>query len=202
MEIEKLKGAIPDNVFDELYLVLNKFEINTPLRLSHFLAQAAHESGNFNFKVENLNYSASGLVKIFGKYFPTLADAEPYARKPEMIANKVYANRMQNGDEASGDGWKYRGRGYIQLTGKANYRAFNKFLPEESIVSNPLIVETKFPLLSAGWFWNSVKLNPIADTGDSVDVVTKVTKKINGGIHGLDDRISKFNNFYLALTSI
>ena len=152
MNLDKLKGTIPDNVIAQIPEVMTKFEINTPLRLAHFLAQCAHESGTFKVVFENLMYSADGLKKIFPKYFPGNLN-ESYAKKPEAIASRVYGSRMGNGDEASKDGYKFRGRGYIQLTGKSNYASFDQ-LVEENILENPDLVATKYPLLSAGYFWN------------------------------------------------
>lgn len=197
MMITKLKGHIPDGVLTQLESVMNKFEINTPLRLAHFLSQAAHESGGFKFITENLNYSAAGLKTTFPKYFPGNLN-EIYARKPEMIASKVYASRMGNRDEKSRDGWTFRGRGYIQLTGKSNYQEFDNFVDENIIVS-PDLVANKYPLLSAGWYFYKNNLNKISDKGDSKAVITELTKRINGGIIGLDDRIEKFNKIYSLL---
>ncbi len=177
---------------------MDKFQINTPLRLCHFLAQCGHESGNFKAVNENLNYGAKGLRGIFGKYFPTDAKAAEYERKPEKIANLVYGGRMGNGPEASGDGYKYRGRGYIQLTGKDNYAAFDKVVAED-ITATPDLVATKYPLLSAAWFWNSRKLNELADKGATDAEVTSITKKVNGGTIGLEDRIKHFKEFYSLL---
>jgi len=198
MDLTKLKGHVPDSVIAQLPDTMAKFEINTPLRLAHFLAQAGHESGNFRLVKENLNYSAKGLNGIFKKYFPTLESALPYERKPEKIANKVYANRMGNGDETSGDGAKHCGRGFIQLTGKTNYQAFFKAigLPVDS---DPNLVATQYPLLSAAWFWNKNGLNKISDQGSSDAVVTQNTKKVNGGTIGLDDRIKHFKEFFAIL---
>jgi len=184
----------------EIPAVAEKFGVTTPLRLAHFLAQCSHESANFTALRENLNYSADGLRKIFGKYFPTDALAAQYARQPEKIANRVYSSRMGNGDEASGDGFKFRGRGYIQLTGKENYAAFDKIV-EEDILANPDLVATKYPLLSAAFFFNKNNLWAICDKGDSIDVVTMVTKRVNGGTHGLEDRINKFRLFNSSLNA-
>jgi putative chitinase len=175
----------------ELPLTMEKFNIKTPLRLCHFLAQCAHESANFTALRENLNYSAKGLQSIFGKYFTTEAIAKQYERNPEKIANKVYGNRMGNGDEASGDGYKFRGRGFIQLTGKDNYKALGTFL-QEDLLHEPDLVATKYPLTSAGFFFDKNKLWDICDKGESIDVITMVTKRVNGGTHGIEDRISKF----------
>ena len=200
MDLNKLKGQIPDSVLAQLPNVVQKYNINTNLRLAHFIAQCSHESGGFKITHENLNYGPTGLMKTFKKYFPTQELANAYARQPEKIANRVYANRMGNGNEASGDGWKYRGKGYIQLTGKENYVALDGSI-NENITSDPELVATTYPLLSAGWFWNRANLNATADQGSSTAVVTAVTKKINGGINGLDERIHLFNKFYRALNS-
>ena len=189
-----LINKIPVPVMDEIMLVTEKFGITNSLRLSHFLSQCAHESGNFKLVRENLNYSADGLLKIFPKYFKDKATADAYARKPEKIANRVYANRMGNGDEASGDGFKYAGKGYIQLTGKDNYKQFSDFIGEDC-VANPDLVATKYPLASAAFFFQKNKLWDICDKGATPEIVTAVTKRVNGGTHGLDDRLSKFNTF-------
>jgi putative chitinase len=198
MDISKLKGHVPDAVIAQIPEVMEKFQINTPLRLCHFLAQCGHESGNFKAVNENLNYGAVSLLKVFPKYFPTGEKAETYARKPEKIANLVYGGRMGNGPEASGEGYKFRGRGYIQLTGKDNYSAFDKVVPE-NILETPDLVATKYPLLSAAWFWNSRKLNELADKGATDVEVTAITKKVNGGTIGLADRIKHFKEFHALL---
>lgn len=192
--VNLLNTIIPTNVITELPTVIDKFGITNPLRLSHFLAQCAHESGNFKLVKENLNYSAEGLLKVFPKYFKDLKTAQAYARQPEKIANRVYASRMGNGDEASGDGWKYAGKGYIQLTGKDNYKQFSDFIGEDC-VANPDLVATKYPLSSAAFFFQKNKLWDICDKGDTADIVTLVTKRVNGGTHGLDDRLAKFSKF-------
>lgn len=194
--INKLKGHIPDAVFAQIPSACAAFNINSPLRLAHFLAQCGHESGGFKAVSENLNYSADGLKKIFGKYFP--GDASAYARNPEKIASKVYANRMGNGDEASKEGWKFRGRGYIQLTGKSNYEKFTKFIGEDCI-ANPDLVATKYPLASAAFFFDSNKLWSICDKGADDATVTAVTKRVNGGTIGLADRIKHFREFHSLL---
>jgi putative chitinase len=197
MDLTKLKGHIPDTVINQIPDIQTKFEINTPLRLAHFLAQAGHESGGFKALNENLNYGAAGLLGTFKKYF-TPDTAALYERKPEKIANLVYASRMGNGDKASGDGWKFRGRGYIQLTGKDNYSAFDKTV-DENILENPDLVATKYPLASAAWFFHKNGLQKIADEGATDVVVTKVTKRVNGGTIGLPDRIKHFNEYYKLL---
>jgi putative chitinase len=198
MDISKLKGHIPEAVITQLPDTIAKFELNTPLRLAHFLAQAGHESGGFKAVNENLNYGAKGLLGIFKKYFPTEEKAKLYERKPEKIANLVYGARMGNGPEASGEGYKFRGRGYIQLTGKDNYKAFDAVVAE-SIVDNPDLVATKYPLLSAAWFFHKNGLHKIADQGDTDAVVTLVTKRVNGGTIGLPDRIKHFKEYYSLL---
>jgi putative chitinase len=173
--------------------VFPTYEIDTPHRIAAFLAQCGHESGGWTVFEENLNYSAQGLNGTFRKYFPTVESATPYARKPEMIANKIYANRMGNGTPESGDGYKYRGRGPIQLTGRANYTAFAKemFDDWQNVIDNPdwVTSDRDFALMSAIWFWNTNKLNIQADAGD----IKLMTKKINGGYIGLEDRIKHYN---------
>jgi len=198
MDINKLKGHIPDGVIAQIPSVMSTFKIDTALRLSHFLAQCGHESAGFKAIQENLNYGAKGLLGIFKKYFPTEAKALQYERKPEKIANLVYGSRMGNGDEASGDGYKFRGRGYIQLTGKNNYAAFGKAINED-ITANPDLVSTKYPLLSAAWFWSSNSLNALADKGADDASVTAITKRVNGGTIGLPDRIKHFKEYYTLL---
>ena len=198
MDINKLKGHIPDSVIAMLPDTMAKFELNTPLRLAHFLAQAGHESGGFKAVNENLNYGAKGLLGIFKKYFPTPEKAALYERKPEKIANLVYGGRMGNGPEATGEGYKFRGRGYIQLTGKDNYKAFDAVV-EENLLESPDLVATKYPLLSAAWFFHKNGLHKIADGGATDAVVTSVTKRVNGGTIGLADRIKHFKEYYSLL---
>ena len=198
MNTDKLKGHIPDTVIAQIPDVAAKFGINTPLRLAHFLAQCGHESGGFKLTNENLNYSADGLKKIFPKYFAQAGLAESYARQPEKIASRVYGGRMGNGDEASKEGFKFRGRGYIQLTGKSNYTEFDKFV-DDDILGNPDLVATKYPLLSAAWFFHKNGLNAISDKGADDATVTAVTKRVNGGTIGLPDRIKHFKEYYSLL---
>jgi len=198
MKTENLNRSLNPAIMGEVFSIVEKFNITNHLRLAHFLSQCAQESGNFKLLTENLNYSADGLLKIFPKYFKDKATADAYARKPEKIASRVYANRMGNGDEASGEGFKFRGRGYIQLTGKDNYKQFADFIGED-VVANPDLVATKYPLTSAAFFFNKNALWTICDKGDTNDVVTLVTKRVNGGTHGLDDRINKFNTFNTLL---
>jgi len=199
LKLEGLRGHIPDAVIAQIPDTAAKFEINTPLRLAHFLAQCGHESGGFRLTKENLNYSAKGLNGTFKKYFPTLDSAVPYERKPEKIANKVYGGRMGNGPESSGDGSKFCGRGYIQLTGKDNYTAFGKSINED-MSANPDKVASSYALLSAAWFFNKNGLHKMADGGASDAVVTSITKRVNGGTIGLADRIKHFKEYYSLLS--
>jgi len=167
----------------------------TPERAAHFFAQTSHETGGFKAFSENLNYSAQGLQGIFGKYFPGNLE-ESYARQPEKIANRVYADRMGNGNEASGDGWKYRGRGALQLTGKANYEAFSKYLKKPEIITTPDLVANEFAFESALFFFERNKLWDICDKGVNKDTILALTKRINGGTHGLADREEKTLKYY------
>jgi putative chitinase len=168
----------------------------SPHRAAHFFAQTAHESGGFKAFSENLNYSAKGLRATFGRYFPTNALAKAYERQPMKIANHVYANRMGNGDEASGEGWKYRGRGPLQLTGKNNYRAFGKYIGrEQEVLDNPDIVANELGFESALWFFDANKLWGICDQGVGDGAILALTKRINGGTHGLDDRKLKTKKY-------
>lgn len=196
-KLENLKGHIPDSVIAQIPDTAAKFNITNTLRLAHFLSQCGHESGGFKLVSENLNYSAEGLKKTFGKYFPgDLANS--YAKNPEKIASRVYANRMENGDEASKEGYKFRGRGFIQLTGKANYTAFTKFIGEDCI-ANPDLVSAKYPLASAAFFFDSNKIWSVCDKGADDATITSVTKKVNGGTIGIDDRIKHFREYYNLL---
>lgn len=180
----------PEGWVEAMNEVFPKYDISTPGRIAAFVAQCGHESGGWRTFSENLNYSAKALDAIFGKYFVRAGrDAEEYHRQPEKIANVVYANRMDNGDTDSGDGWRYRGRGPIQLTGKANYTAFANDM-DVDVVDNPDLVseDKEIALMSAIWFWNKNKLNQYADTGD----IKTMTKRINGGYIGLEDRIHHY----------
>ena len=167
----------------------------TPIRAAHFFAQTSHETGGYKLFTENLNYSAQGLQGIFGKYFPGNLE-ESYARQPEKIASRVYASRMGNGDEASKDGWKFRGRGALQLTGKANYEAFAKYLNKPEIMENPDLVATTYSFESAMFFFDKNKLWSICDQGITDAAILSLTKRINGGTHGLDDRNAKTYKYY------
>ena len=186
--------TLSKSILSEVDEFADKYEINTPLRKAHFLAQCAHESGGFERVEENLKYSAERLLQIFPRYFDE-DSAILYEYNPVAIGSKIYADRMGNGDEASKEGYKYRGRGYIQLTGKANYCAFDTSI-DDDILNNPDLIATKYQLLSAAWFWNTRSLNQLADEGSNYDVVAKITKKINGGMNGLEDRVKLFNAIY------
>ena len=189
IDYSKLTKHLPEHVYVQILDVVIKYKINTPRRLSHFLAQCHYESAGFKLVEENLNYSAEGLRRTFKKYF-TQEQANEYAHNKVKIASRVYANRMGNGDEASQEGWLYRGRGYIQLTGKDNYAAFNDQLPED-IIKNPDLVATQYPMLSAAWFWDENKINEIIDNDGSV---YDVTKKVNGGLNGYEERHELFEH--------
>jgi putative chitinase len=196
-KLDNLKGHIPESVIAQIPEVVEKFKINTSLRLAHFLSQCSHESGGFKVFQENLNYSADGLKKIFPKYFPGNL-SESYAKNPEKIASKVYGGRMGNGLESTKEGFKFRGRGALQTTGKENYKKLGDFLGVD-LISNPDLVATKYPLASAAFFFESNKLWSICDKGTTTDVVTQLTKRINGGEIGLSERIKEFNEFYNLL---
>jgi len=187
---QMVKNPYIDHWYDALEQLLDDYEINTPQRVAAFIAQCAHESGNFVFIKENLNYKAASLRKVFPKYFPSDELAAQYANKPEMIANRVYANRMGNGDEASGDGYRYCGRGLIQLTGKDNYTFFAGSLDISVEEAAEYLTTFEGAAQSACWFWESNNLNALADKGD----ILTLTKRINGGTIGLEDRIKHYNH--------
>jgi putative chitinase len=197
IELQKKIGVTADGAFGPgtLKAAASYFKLNKN-RAAHFFAQCAHESGNFKAFSENLNYGAKGLRGIFGKYFPTDALARAYERQPAKIANRVYANRMGNGDEASGEGFAYKGRGPLQLTGKNNYRAFGKYIGrEQEILDNPDLVATELGFESALWFFDANKLWSICDQGINDAAILALTKRINGGTHGLDDRKLKTKKY-------
>jgi putative chitinase len=200
LNLAGLTGKIPDAVLAQIPAAAAEFNITTNLRLAHFLAQCALESAGFTATVENLNYSAQRLLQVFPKYFKGV-DVNAYARNPQKIGSRVYANRMGNGDEASGDGFKYRGRGYIQLTGKNNYQSFTDQIGEDC-VADPDLVATKYPLASAGFFFNSNNIWAICDQGATDAIVSKVSTRVNGmnPAHGLDQRLANFKKFFNALT--
>ncbi|NQZ10378.1 MAG: glycoside hydrolase family 19 protein [Algicola sp.] len=185
-----------DRYLDALNTELPKYGVDTGQRMAHFIAQIAHESGSFKYKSENLNYSAKALRAVFSKYFYTDEMAERYARKPEDIANVVYANRMGNGNSVSGDGWRYRGRGLIQLTGRENYAHCAEFIGMDCESNPHMLAEKPVAAVSAAcWFWQSRKLNDLAD----IDDLKSITRKINGGFHGLDSRAEFFERAKAAL---
>lgn len=173
-----------EEYIDSLNKVLPENNIDTPLRVSHFLAQVIHESGHLKYNKENLNYSASALKSVFKKYFPTDDLANQYARQPEKIANRVYANRMGNGPEESGDGWKMRGRGILQITGYDNYKKCGEYFNIDLIKTPDLLLVPEYSIKSACWFWNTRKLNDYADKDD----IISITKKVNGGLNGIESR--------------
>jgi len=193
--LDETKKIFPEDLswYNDLNETLPLFGITTKQQIAHFMAQCAHESGNFTITQENLNYSADGLMKVFSKYFPNLNKAKQYARRPEAIANLVYANRMGNGSEASGDGWKFRGRGYIQVTGKNNYFDCSKalFNNDQLLVNPDILKEREYALSSACWFWRKNKLNDKANMDD----ILGITKTINGGTNGLDERKKYYAKF-------
>lgn len=182
-------------VADEINNISNKYSLTTVNRLAGFIAQCGHESANFRLNIENLNYSAKALRAVFGKYFPTDSIANTYARKPELIANKVYANRMGNGPESSGDGWRYRGRGYIQLTGKDNYTFFSQYINKTLSETLQYILTVQGSLESAAWFWDKNNLNKYCDNDDIVGM----TKRINGGTNGLSHRTKLYKDIKALL---
>jgi len=194
--IPKVKNF--DEWYNNLLNILPEYDIDTPKRVAAFMAQCGHESGGFTVMQENLNYSAKGLRGIFGKYFPNDDIAKQYERKPEKIANRVYGNRMGNGPEESGEGWYFRGRGIVQITGKNNYTKCSQSLFESNVlVENPdLLLETEYAIHSACWFWSAARLNELADIGD----IKTMTKRINGGFIGLEDRINHYNHAIEILT--
>ena len=183
------KWAIP------LQFVCDKYEINTPERVAGFLAQTGHESGGFRFTSEDLHYRAEALTRVWPTRFPP-GIAESYAMQPERIANRAYADRMGNGDEASGDGWKYRGRGLIQLTGADNYADFSLSADNEALSDPDSVAEPELAALSAGWFWSRNGLNALADARDIVGM----TRRINGGTNGLDDRQMRYSRLISVLS--
>lgn len=191
-QLQKLK--IDQKWLDPLNETLQKYQINTPLRIAAFVGQCQHESGNFQLLQENLNYSADSLMRIWGSRFPTKEEADKYHRNPEKIANKVYGGRMGNTED--GDGWKYRGRGIKQLTGKENYRNCGNALGVDLVENPDLLLEPKYACLSAGWFYNKHNLNDLADKQD----YETMTRRINGGLIGLDDRKAKIAQALKVLT--
>jgi len=199
MSVQSLQrkiGVTPDGNFGPrtARAVMEYFKL-TPFRAAHFLGQTAHETGGFTVFTENLNYSAAGLLSIFPRHF-TQQQARDYQRQPERIANRAYRDRMGNGDEASGDGWRFRGRGALQLTGRSNYQLFSDFLKNPVIMQNPDLVATEFAFESAIFFFNRNNLWPLCDGGVDDKTITTVTRRVNGGTHGLQDRIERTKRFY------
>jgi putative chitinase len=205
--LQKLQSKVPAQVLAELPMVFNRFKIDTPERLSHFLGQCSHESGGFKVVEENLYYTdAERMAKlIFKRDFDLNHDktinpqeiefAKKYVKNPKALANFVYANQNGNGNEASGDGYKHRGMGYIQLTGKTNQEAFDMIV-DDNIMADTSLIAKKYPLLSAGFFWGARKLNVLADRGVNTPTITIISERVNGGHIGLDDRIKLTNYFY------
>ena len=199
IKLQEKIGVNPDGSFGPgtLKAAMVYYKL-TPERAAHFFGQTSHETGGFHLFSENLNYSASGLKNIFGKYFPGDL-AESYARQPMKIASRVYANRMGNGDEASGDGWKFCGRGALQTTGKGNYLAFSLNLNKPEIMTSPELVASDYAFESALFFFEKNKLWTIADQGVNDAAILALTKKINGGTNGLEDRASLTKRYYSGL---
>jgi putative chitinase len=196
IELQKKIGVAADGAFGPgTFKAAAAFYKLSPDRAAHFFAQTAHESGNFKAFSENLNYGAKGLRSIFRKYFPTDALARAYERKPAKIANRVYGNRMGNGDEASGEGFAFRGRGALQLTGKFNYSEFAKYVNRPDIMDNPDLVATELAFESALWFFDKNKLWSICDQGINDAAIIALTRKINGGQHGIEDRKAKTKKY-------
>ena len=200
IKLQEKIGVKPDGSFGPATLkaAMAYFKM-TPERAAHFFGQTAHETGGYVAFSENLNYSAKGLVGTFGKYF-NATTAEQYARQPVKIASKVYADRMGNGNEASQEGWLFRGRGALQTTGKGNYKAFSEHLGKPEILTNPDLVANDFSFESAIFFFDKNKLWSIADKGVNDAAILAITKKINGGTNGLDDRNSLTKRYYSWLT--
>lgn len=200
MDITKLQTHLPIGIYNQIPGILTKFSIDGPLRLSNLLGQCRHESGGFKVFVENLNYSGEALYKLFKKYFKDQEEANSFARQPERIANRIYSNRMGNGIPESGEGWKFRGRGCLQTTGKNNYIALGNFLGVD-LITTPDQVATDYCLSSAAFFFLNNNLWTICDQGMSDEVITKVSKRVNGGVIGLSERIKHTKEYYHILTS-
>ena len=198
INLQQKIGVTADGAFGPgTYKKAAAFYKLSPNRAAHFFAQTAHESGGFKAFSENLNYGAKGLRGIFGKYFPTEAMARAYERKPQKIANRAYANRMGNGDEASGEGWLFRGRGALQLTGKFNYSEFAKYVNRPDVMTNPDLVAGELCFESALWFFDKNKLWSICDKGINEAAIRELSSRINGSKnpHGLDDRRMKTKKY-------
>ncbi len=197
--VTKLQGHLPDSIYDQVPQTF-PLGIDGPKRLSHLLGQCKLESMNFTHFTENLNYSGDALWSLFKSHFSTPSEADSYARQPECIANRIYANRMGNGDEQSGDGYKYRGRGALQITGKANYQVLGNFLNQD-FITNPDPVATDYQIASAAWFFHNNNLWTICDKGTDAGTITTITHHVNGGENGLQQRIQYTQEFYNLLTN-
>lgn len=197
LNLQRKIGVNPDGAFGPgtIKAAMNFYKL-TPFRAAHFFAQTSHETGGYKLFSENLNYSASGLLKVFSKYFKTLPEAQAFERNATKIANRVYGNRMGNGDEHSGDGFKFRGRGALQLTGKSNYDALAKFLNKPEIMINPDLVANEYAFESAIYFFDKNKLWEICDKGVDDATILTITKKINGGTNGLEERNHLTKKYY------
>lgn len=200
MNLKKLTGHLPDAIMAQLDICVTSFDINTNERMAHFLGQCSEESMWFEKFEENLNYSSNNLLKIFPKHFTSAVLADMYAHDPEKIASRIYADRMGNGNEASKDGFKYKGRGAIMCTGKDNYKALGLALKKD-LVSNPDSVSKEYTLVSAAWFFSKNNLNKIADEGVNDEVCKEITGHVNGGQLGISERIAETNKFYQLLIS-
>ena len=195
--LQKTCGVTPDGAFgpNTARAIAEHYGLNAN-RGAHLLGQAAHESGNFMISEENLNYRAETMCRVWPSRFKSEADAEPYARNPEKLANKVYSGRMGNGSEASGDGWKYAGKGFIQLTGKDNIRAFAEHIGRDSLVDDPSPIADELAMDSAIFFFEKNGLFSMADKGVTDSIIKSITKRVNGGYHGLEDRMNKTKKIY------
>lgn len=194
-QIRRVFPRIQPNKISGLIDAMDRFNINTPLRQAAFLAQCAHESREFTVTEENLNYSPERLLAVFPKYFQTTDEANRYGRNPQAIANRVYANRMGNGSESSGDGYKYRGRGYIQLTGHDNYMRYAASSATDALSTPGIVSNSDGAALSAAWFWNKNGLNELADKEDMMTI----TRRVNGGLNGLQERMAYYHQARQAL---
>jgi len=194
-------SVIPDKVIIELNKIADEYKINSVLRAAHFLSQCSYESSNFTKLFEDLNYSKERLMQVFPHYFKDLEQAALYEHNPEKLGDYIYANRLGNGDVNSGDGYRYRGRGYLHLTGVLNYRSFNRFI-KDNVVTNPDLVATHYPLESSVWFFGSSSIWPLCDKGSSSSDIEAVTRRVNGGINGLSNRIICFNTIFSHLKTL
>ncbi len=190
---------ISNSVIKELNEIGAEYGVNSALRAAHLLSQCAHESANFTKTEENLNYSKERLLVVFPHYFNDLDIAAQYEHNPEKLGNYIYANRMGNGPPCTGDGYRYRGRGYLQLTGVTNYRSFNRFIKNNNVVNSPELVSTLYPLVSSAWFFNCSSIWPLCDKGGTDEDIKAVTKRVNGGVNGLAERSKLFKTIFSNL---